>query len=151
MSDQALPAVAKTIHLECKKCQCERYFIVVAHTTETSAKVKCEVCGAQKTYKVGAAAKKPKKPKAEGAEKKPKRTRVSAEETRRTGHNSEYEKLLSESKGEALNYSMKTGFATNQKVQHPKFGLGIVRMVMPEKIEVIFLDEVKLLVHNRPA
>ena len=150
MSEQTLPAVAKTVHLDCKKCQCERFFIVVAHTSETSAKVKCEVCGAQKTYKLESE-KKAKKAKSETGEKKPKKTRASAEEGRRSGHNSEYEKLLSESKGDATSYSMKVNFVSMQKVQHPKFGLGVVRVSMPEKIEVIFSDEVKLLVHNRPA
>ena len=47
-----LPAVARNIHLDCKKCGVERYHVVVAHTTATSAKVKCEVCGARRTYKL---------------------------------------------------------------------------------------------------
>ena len=56
-----LPAVARNVNLPCKKCGVDRYFVVVAHTTPTSAKVKCEVCGASKTFKLTKpkAAKKP--------------------------------------------------------------------------------------------
>lgn len=142
MSETTLPAVAKTIHLDCKKCGCERFFIVVAHTSATSAKVKCEVCGAQKTYKLPS-----EKKSTSGAAKKP---RVSKSATAaKAGHAEEYEKMMSAAGGDAANYNMKTGFAAQQKLQHPKFGLGVVRLATPEKIEVLFQDEVRMLVHNR--
>lgn len=136
-----LPAVAKTIHLDCKKCGVERFFIVVAHTSPTSAKVKCEVCGAQKTYKLPSA-----KKAASGAPKKPRVTKAAAA---KASHADEYEKLTASSAGDAQAYSMKNAFTLQQKVNHPKFGVGFVRAVMPEKIEVLFADEVRLLVHNR--
>jgi hypothetical protein len=37
----------------------------------------------------------------------------------------------------------------NQKLEHPKFGIGFVKAVLPEKIEVVFSDEIRSLVHNR--
>lgn len=137
----ALPAVAKTIHLDCKKCGVERFFIVVAHTSPTSAKVKCEVCGAQKTYKLPSA-----KKTASGAPKKPRVTKAAAA---KASQNEEYDKLTAASSGDAQAYNMKNAFTLQQKLNHPKFGVGFVRAVMPEKIEVLFQDEIRLLVHNR--
>jgi len=49
----------------------------------------------------------------------------------------------------ATNYSMKVTFKESQVVQHPKFGLGLVRSVQGDKIEVFFEDEVRYLVHGR--
>lgn len=140
MAETELPAVAKTIYLECKKCAAERYHVVLAHSTATSAKVQCEVCGAKKTYKLPSAKKATvKKP---GA--KPRATRVSKADE----HRNEYEKLMS-SNTEAVKYNMKTKFAPNAKLEHPKFGMGVIRAVQPDKIEVVFQDEVRNLVHNR--
>lgn len=144
MSEQVLPAVAKTIHLPCKKCAVDRFFIVVAHSSPTSAKVKCEVCGSQKTYKL------PTEKKAKAASAAPKKSRASAASAAaKASHTQEYEKLVAEAGAEAKKYSMTHKFASKQKVEHPKFGVGVVRTVMPEKIEVLFADEVRMLVHNR--
>jgi hypothetical protein len=49
----------------------------------------------------------------------------------------------------AMNYSMKVTFKESQVVKHPKFGLGLVRSVQGDKIEVFFEDEVRFLVHGR--
>ncbi|MGE5084935.1 MAG: hypothetical protein ACM3MG_01440, partial [Bacillota bacterium] len=45
-----LPPVAKSFFAFCKKCDADRYHVVLAHTSATSAKIKCEICGSQKTY-----------------------------------------------------------------------------------------------------
>lgn len=133
----ALPAVAKSVFTECKKCGAERYHTVLAHKSETSAKVKCEICGAQKTFTLP----KPGKAKKVGA-----RTRVSA---KKNSHNDEYQSLLTNTASDAVNYNMKAKFEVNQKLQHPKFGVGFIRTVFTDKIEVVFADEVKSLIHNR--
>ena len=53
MSDVlVLPAVAKNVLYQCKKCDAERYHRVLAHTSETSAKIECEICGSKKTFKL---------------------------------------------------------------------------------------------------
>lgn len=136
-----LPAVAKTIYLECKKCEAERYFKVLAHTSPTSAKVECEVCGSKKTYKLPTAKKTAAKKTGTG---KPRATRVSKVEE----HKNEYEKLMNAA-GDTQKYNMKLKFETNAKLDHPKFGMGVVRSSLSDKIEVVFQDEVRNLVHNR--
>ena len=137
-----LPPVAKSFFAFCKKCDADRYHVVVAHTTARTAKIKCEVCGSQKSYSL---------PKAAGSAAKPKTTRPRAgsETARRSSHNAEYETLMSGEAGKESPYSIKGKFKLNEKINHPKFGLGVVRGVQPEKVEVIFADEVRNLVHNR--
>ena len=132
-----LPAVAKSIHLACKKCEVDRFFTVVAHKTATSAKVKCEVCGASQTFKL-AKEKKAKKP----STRKPKKPTVTPEMV--------WEQLKSEiGEEEVVPYNMKTRFLADSAIKHPKFGLGFVKMATSEKIEVAFQEGERSLVHNR--
>ena len=137
-----LPPVAKSFFAFCKKCDADRYHVVVAHTTARTAKIKCEVCGSQKSYSL---------PKAAGTSAKPKTTRprTGTETARRSSHNAEYENLMSSEAGKESPYSIKGKFKLNEKISHPKFGLGVVRGVHQEKVEVIFADEVRNLGHNR--
>ncbi len=138
-----LPAVAKSVFVPCKKCGEDRYHTVLAHPTPTSAKMKCEVCGASKTMKFGGA---PKKAKATSTgAKKTTRTRVNKADE----HKAEYEKLINNVEDNAVKYDMKGAFEANQKLNHPKFGVGVVRTIFADKIEVVFQDEVRNLVHNR--
>jgi RNase P subunit RPR2 len=138
-----LPPVAKSFFTFCKKCNADRYHVVLAHTTSKTAKIKCEVCGSQKSYSL---------PKAAGSTGKAKvtRPRAGSETARRSSHNAEYETLLNtHEKAKETSYSIKAKFKMNEKINHPKFGIGIVRDVQPEKVEVVFADEVRNLVHNR--
>jgi hypothetical protein len=140
-----LPPVAKSFFTLCKKCDSDRYHTVLAHTTSRTAKIKCEVCGSQKSYSL------PKKAAATGTgAAKVTRTSTRSETARRTSHNNEYATLLETHEKKApVTYSIKGKFEKNQKIEHPKFGLGVVRDVQNEKVEVIFADEVRNLVHNR--
>ncbi|MFZ4405360.1 MAG: hypothetical protein ACOYOK_14775 [Pseudobdellovibrionaceae bacterium] len=148
-----LPPVAKTLYTHCKKCEAERYHVVLAHTSATAAKIECEVCGSKKSYNL------PKKSsasnrsamtalgKSTSAKAKGGPTKASVAK-----HAEEYQNLLqSMDAAESLTYSIRAQFAKNIKLQHPKFGLGVVLNTFPDKIDVIFQDEVRSLVHNRPA
>lgn len=142
-----LPPVAKSFFTACKKCDAERYHRVLAHVTSTSAKVQCEVCGGKSTYKL------PKLSKV-GASSSPKSAakKKLGESNRRGGasHQEEYDKLMAGSEAlQPVAYSMKSKFDLNQKLNHPKFGIGHVRSVQPDKIEVVFHDEIRSLIHNR--
>lgn len=140
-----MPVVGKSFYTECKKCGTDRYFTVLALPTPTSAKIKCEVCGSQRTWKVQAPKKSSTAPRGAAA-----KARATAEANRASAHASEYESLTeSMNSAEENTYSMKTNFKKDTKLKHPKFGLGFIRMVQPDKIEVVFQDEVRTLVHNR--
>ncbi len=135
-----LPPVAQSFYIFCKKCDIDRYHRVLAHTTETSAKIECEVCNGRKTYNL---------PKAGAAARKAK-SDVGRAAVRKTAHTGEYEvRNKNKMSTEATPFSVRTKYVENQKIMHPKFGLGFVQKVYNEKIDVIFSDEVKSLVHNR--
>ena len=141
-----LPAVARNISLPCKKCGLERFHVVVAHTTSTSAKVKCEVCGSTKTFKL-AKAKKPVTP-------KPKSARTQAAEKKAAAESQAYLDLYNKLKEEigtsgAQPYNMKATFNIASAVTHPNFGLGFVTKATPDRIDVAFESGGKSLVHNR--
>ncbi|MCC7405461.1 MAG: hypothetical protein IT288_13770 [Bdellovibrionales bacterium] len=135
---QKLPAVAQRICLDCKKCGCERYFTVVAHTTEKSAKVECEVCKSKKTYKLPSA-----KKKTGGKTSTPRRSSVDKHAQKWTELRDQF------ATGEVKPYSMAQDFALNAAIQHPKFGLGIVTQVFGHMIQVTFEDVDRSLVHRR--
>lgn len=145
MSMNSLPAVAKSFYAFCKKCDADRYHVVLAHTTATSAKIKCEICGSQKTYSLPKAQTRTGKPLTGAAAKKREQT-LSA---RKSSHRNEYDMLMSNENAATANYTMKGKFEKNTKLQHPKFGLGFIKEAASDKIEVVFEDEVRTLIHNR--
>ncbi|MCB0370523.1 MAG: hypothetical protein KDD45_14140 [Bdellovibrionales bacterium] len=144
-SQNVLPPVAKSFYTFCKKCDADRYHKVLAHTTATSAKIECEVCHSKKTYSLPKA--QSRKTTSSGA---PRTRRVVSENQKKAAHQSEYQELLeSVANQENVSYNVKTKFNASTKLEHPKFGLGFIRTVQPDKIEVVFSDEVKVLIHNR--
>lgn len=144
MTMNTLPPVAKSFFAFCKKCDADRYHVVLAHTSATSAKIKCEICGSQKTYSLPKAQTKTGKPLTGAAAKKREQTLSS----RKSSHKNEYEMLMSNDAATAT-YNMKGKFDKNTKLQHPKFGLGFIKDAATDKIEVVFEDEVRTLIHNR--
>lgn len=142
---QTLPPVAKSFHTFCKKCDADRYHTVVAHTSATSAKLKCEICGASSNYKLPKAGATGVKRALTGAAAKRKEAAATA---KRNAHSDEYNQLMS-AEGDVTNYNMKAKFNANSKIKHPKFGMGFVKSAQVDKIEVVFEDEVRNLVHNR--
>jgi hypothetical protein len=146
MTENQLPPVAKSIFIECKKCEAERYHRVLAHTSETSARVECEVCHSKKKYTL---------PKAKPASKSSSSKTVTRKKSetassRKLSHENEYQQMLeAQSNSDVNKYTMKTKYVVQNKIEHPKFGVGIIKTVFGDKIEVVFSDEVRMLVHNR--
>jgi len=140
-----LPAVARNIHLMCKKCGVERFHVVVAHTSAVAAKVKCEVCGAQSTFKL---------PKAK-AEKKASATKTGAAKKKSTKKaDLDFSAMWTDLKTQIgterlVPYNMKTKYSLANAIEHPKFGIGFVTNATNEKIDVVFQEGGRALVHNR--
>lgn len=142
----ALPAVAKSIFVHCKKCDADRYHVVLAHKTATSASIQCEICKAKSTFKLPKAGVTGAPRKLTGAAAKKKAESASRA---KNAHANEFNALAASVEGDAVRYNMKMKFALNGKLEHPKFGLGFIRAAYSDKIEVVFSDEVRMLVHNR--
>lgn len=147
MSQLTLPPVAKSFYTFCKKCEADRYHRVLTHTSSTTAKIECEVCKSRKSYslpKTGSAA-------SAVIRKASSSTKVGASKTSSArSHTGQYENFLMNKKDvEAIAYNMKTQFKEQQKLNHPKFGIGFVLVSQSDKIEVLFSDEVRTLMHAR--
>ncbi len=146
--NETLPKVASNFLSDCKKCGEERYHVVLAHPTKTSAKLECEVCGSKKTYRVGAKGKKSTKS-ASTKSASTKRAESKAEKALNQ-HIEMWEKLKEElGAGKPARYNMASVFEIQTAIEHPKFGLGFVTEVAANKIGVLFRDTSKFLVHNR--
>ena len=139
-----LPAVASSFYCHCSKCGQDRYHKVVTHTNETTVRLKCEVCGKTGNHNLEA------KKAAALKSKSPRTPSARSASAKASAHASQYESLKSGlDMKRAVPYSMKITFKEEQVVQHPKFGIGWVRSVQGDKIEVFFEDEVRFLVHAR--
>lgn len=151
MSDlNVLPPVAKSFYTFCKKCDCDRYHMVLAHTTATSAKIECEVCHSKKAYSIAKAKKAASLSGGTGAPRASGARAAASANQRKSSHQAEYQKLMdSVAQSAANDYNVRSKFVVSSKLQHPKFGLGFIKSVQPDKIEVIFSDEVKMLIHNK--
>ena len=135
-----LPGVAKNVLYACKKCEAERYHRVLAHTSETSAKIECEICGSKKTFKLNT--------------KKPSTRKKASATTKKRASKTIAPTLwieLNEKFGSsgALDYNFKTAFEANTILNHAKFGIGYITKVEGQRIEVVFQDQVRQLVHAR--
>lgn len=138
-----LPAVASSFYCQCSKCGQDRYHKVLTHTNETTVRLKCEVCGKTGNHNLEAK-------KASATKTKSTRTSNRSAAAKASHHHSVFETLKGNIQSAvAVPYSMKISFKEEQVVQHPKFGLGLVRSVQGDKIEVFFEDEVRFLVHGR--
>jgi hypothetical protein len=115
-----------------------------------SAKIMCDICKKKSTHKIGSR-KSPLESKNQIGLKagavKPSRAKSlhTIDE-----HNKIYLKLLEETQDkEAVGYSIRSDFGIKQKIQHAKFGIGVVTRVLDDRVEVAFSDEVRQLVHRR--
>lgn len=142
MSETKLPPVARNINVFCKKCDTERYFKVITHTTATTAKLKCEVCGASQKYTVDAEGQEVKTVARKKATTKGTAAKAKSASTWLT--------MKEQYKGpEAVPYAMTAQFKNQQSLLHPSFGVGFVTKALPNKIEVVFSEGVKELMHMK--
>ncbi len=142
MTQVALPPVAKSFFTFCKKCDSDRYHTVLTHTSATSAKIECEVCHSKKTYNL---------PKAGGTTaKKSTGAKPGVKRASRQTHADEFQALmLNYGHEKGVPFNIRTKFSIDQKIDHAKFGPGFVKKVMIDRMDVLFEDEVKTLMHNK--
>jgi hypothetical protein len=127
----------------CLKCKDVTNHTVIAIANGKIAKVLCNVCGSRHNYR-------PVKPEKAGGTGR-KTSRASGGSTRKAKEEARFRELLAgRGRSEALPYSMTAIFAEGDLIAHPTFGLGVVTgAIMPDKIEVLFEQESKLLVCGR--
>ena len=132
------PRPGGTIDSWCGKCK-----MILAHTIEAMvgekpARVSCNTCKAQHTYK-------PNPPSAS-----PRKTGDGASPTARP-RATRYQALLkAKDTTSAKTYSSQDTYAPGDVMQHPSFGFGVATAVKdPTKVEVLFESGSKVLIHGR--
>ncbi|MBI3556723.1 MAG: hypothetical protein HY074_10710 [Deltaproteobacteria bacterium] len=139
----------------CGACKMDLIATIVAKVGSKIVKVQCNTCRKERAYKapkgitepgqvVEKAAKTKRKSAAEKAEDEAAAKSVSIEV--------EWKRLMdAAAKAARVKYTVKAKLNLGDVVQHPMFGEGIVmRIAHPDKAEIIFKTDLKLLVHSRP-
>lgn len=137
----------------CGSCKMDLMAVILAMNGASIARVQCKTCKGERAYR---APKGVKEPGAAGT--------VSSTTTRKTAPKAkepeprgvpvaiEWKRLLDDAvakKNRRITYIPKETFILGDIVDHPSFGPGIVtKLHFPNKAEIIFQNDVKLLVHS---
>jgi hypothetical protein len=141
MTAMQLPTVAKKVFYACKKCETERYQVVIAHATAKSARLECEVCKTKNLMTID-------EPKSRRAAV-PKKKSAKATANKVSKDLARWQQLRETNSEKPAPYNMKASFETGAALEHPKFGLGFVIHAGVQAIQVVFEDQERSLVHNR--
>jgi hypothetical protein len=133
------------IDSRCLKCKDVTNHTIIAMVDGEIGKVTCNVCKARHKYRP------PQPEKVVGAKKKPTKRATAAATAKLAKIEAHYQELVAgRDEAVALAYSMTDTFKRNDLINHPMFGLGVVsEIVMPNKIEVVFRLETKLMLCGR--
>ena len=120
--------VGGEVETRCGKCKENRTHVIIALKEDSGdiARVQCGFCNSNHIYRPA---------------------KVKTVSTRTSSRGSKKDSALSESSGPPRPYSMQEKFAIGYRLEHPKFGAGIVMDVRSGKIDVKFGREMKTLVH----
>lgn len=132
-------SVGKEALAYCTSCKMDLNHVIVSMQGDRIAKVECRTCKKTHVYKAPKGVTEPPK----------KRTKKAAAAAESAPIEVEWEKLMAVHKNAPLkSYSMKGHFALGDKISHPNFGEGIVgKLIYPNKVEVIFKTDLKVLIH----
>lgn len=132
------------IDSRCLKCKDVTNHTIIAMAKGKIARVECNVCAGRHIYR-------PEKPASAAAEQR-KTTRASSLANAKLAKaEAHYDELLAGlNPAKAVVYSMTGIFKEGALLDHPIFGLGVItERIMPDKIEVMFRQETKLLICGR--
>ena len=145
-----LPNAIRTggeIDAACGKCELNLAHTIIAMVGPKVIKVKCNTCGGEHNYRgvqplvkaVSFAA--PKRASSSSAAKPKSKAPVVIV--------SWEDQFKGKDLGHARRYTPRDTYAVDDVIDHPTFGLGIVRAVRDGKVEVGFKQEDKVLVHGK--
>ena len=125
----------------CTRCKMSLGHTILALVGGKPARVRCNTCQGEHNYR-GSAGSEPRKGSWEPREVRERReARPSV---------TSWEALLAgKDLSRARRYSAKEKYATEEVIQHPSFGIGLVQEVRGDKIQVAFKADVKTLVHGK--
>lgn len=124
----------------CTRCKMILGHTILAMVGSRPARVRCNTCQGEHNYKAGAV-----EPRKGGWEPKADRERRQSKP-----EVTSWEALLAQKDvSRARRYSARERFETDDVVDHPVFGIGLVQEVHGDKMRVAFKADTKLLVHGK--
>ena len=131
---------------KCTKCKMVLAHTIVAMVGDQIARVKCNTCGGEHAYRPP-----PTASEATAKRRRAERKAASADKLGAVLTADDYEDVIKgHDLSKAQKYSIKTELTTNDVVDHPKFGVGLVVEIREgNKAHVAFPDGSKVLAHNR--
>jgi hypothetical protein len=130
-------------------CWCGKCKMILAHTIEAMvgvkpARVHCNTCRAQHSYK-------PNQPGESSGQPRKRAAVAGAGATSGRGGANRYHALLKgKDMATAKNYSIKESYVLGDLLQHPSFGFGVATAIKDvTKVEVLFESGPKVLIHGR--
>jgi hypothetical protein len=141
--------VGGEVDAACGKCELNLAHTIIAMVGPKIIKVKCNTCGNEHQYRgtqplvkaTSFAA--PRKASSSSGSSAPKRAAAVTV--------SWDEQFAGKDLAKAKKYSPRETFVVDDVVDHPTFGLGLVRAVRGDKVEIAFKQADKTLVHGKPA
>jgi hypothetical protein len=131
------PRVGGEVDAFCTRCKLTLAHTILAMVGTKIARVRCNTCGGDHSYRSDP-----------GSRPAPTPTRERAERPERVVLSFEAQ-LGDRDTSRAPPYSPKDTYTANALLRHPNFGLGVVADVRGDKIEVAFKVGVKTLIHGR--
>jgi hypothetical protein len=137
------------IEARCTKCRDVLNHRIVAMVEGKIARVECNTCNGVHNYHAPSAVKEPKAPRVTAASK-PRSTSATPRVSKKDPTENEREEWASLQPtfdlDKALTYDMNARFNVKRLIEHPSFGIGIVKaVIVPNKMQVLFKDGIKLL------
>ena len=129
--------VGGDIDAMCTKCKMVLGHTILAMLGTKPARVRCNTCQGEHNYRAAAAT--PAKKRWEPASERDRKPVVTSWEAL----------LAAKDITRARRYSAKEKFAHDEVVDHPVFGIGLVREIRGDKMDVAFKADVKTLVHGK--
>lgn len=137
-------SVGKEILSYCNKCKLNlAHLIVVMKDLETIGKVQCKTCKSTHAYKNPDTEKikKVRKKSNGGSRRQTKKEKMIADT---------WQAAMDDPNNKEVKYSPREKFNKGDLIDHPKFGTGVIeKLIESDKIEVVFQNEIKTLIHNK--
>jgi hypothetical protein len=132
----------------CTRCKMTLAHTILAMVGTSIARVQCNTCSGQHAFRSppGTSSSRARSSSSSGASAA---TKAASRESLVKTVSSFEEQLRGKDLSRAKKYSPRETFAVDEVMDHPTFGLGIVRAVRHDKVEVAFKSQERTLIHGR--
>lgn len=135
----------KTLLLFCPRCKRETDNVITGFIGQKIRRVRCEVCKSEYNYHRIQALKK-----RMDEEKSLEYDEDRVQQMQQHYYRIWEDLMLGRDPESARVYNIKEKYFENDLINHPVFGIGVVRAILEDyKIEVVFKNGIKILAHNR--